>query len=497
MTIILALNPAQEYLTQALAYVDHNLADLQELAKKNTLVSIVLPVLSLFPFGVAHQVLSALLVITNILSGECPAWLIGLSSWMHKTTPYHMPWYYRVWLLLYAADLYFTAIAFDFRGWPRLCTIAYTLLKLVLVFAPFFDLTSDDRMFLWALAALFYVYDCWAVHELVQGICRGIDWRFNSIYAAWGPNFHYRRPSGNRQIVIMWAPFAYPLFKIPFAVGLWRDASANTFHTSSYHVPAKHDVAANLLADFSSLSLFTEPDTVVNLRYGVLFLLALSSLSVYSIILAGWSSNSKYAFIGALRSAAQMVSYEVSISLILLPVILMSGSLNFSAITYMQSLTVWFAFPLLPVSCLFLIAMLAETNRTPFDLPEAEAELVAGYNVDYSSLPFAMFFLGEYCNMILISAMYCLLFLAGGLTDFAISSSLILALKAAVLWIFFVNVRATLPRYRYDQLMDIGWKVFLPLAGGFVVLVFGILVLFNALPVTTELPLDVWNSFYP
>lgn len=128
-----------------------------------------------------------------------------------------------------------------------------------------------------------------------------------------------------------------------------------------------------------------------------------------------------------------MVSYEVSISLILLPVILMSGSLNFSFITHVQSITTWFAFPLLPVSCLFLIAMLAETNRTPFDLPEAEAELVAGYNVDYSSLPFAMFFLGEYCNMILISVIYCILFLAGGLSSLAVGSSLVLTLKAAII----------------------------------------------------------------
>jgi len=208
------------------------------------------------------------------------------------------------------------------------------------------------------------------------------------------------------------------------------------------------------ISDF--LTSLLESDTVSNLRYGILFLLALSSLGVYSIILAGWSSNSKYAFIGALRSAAQMISYEVAISLIILPIVILSGSLDLSMITHMQQVTTWFCFPLLPIALLFLIAMLAETNRTPFDLPEAEAELVAGYNVDYSSLPFAMFFLGEYCNMILISTVFCLLFLSGGLNALGLSSAFVLSAKAAITWVFFVLVRATLPRYRYDQLMDIG-----------------------------------------
>jgi NADH:ubiquinone oxidoreductase subunit H len=235
-----------------------------------------------------------------------------------------------------------------------------------------------------------------------------------------------------------------------------------------------------------------EQDTVSSLRYGVLFLLALSSLGVYSIILAGWSSNSKYAFIGALRSAAQMISYEVAISLIILPIVIFCGSLDLSMITYVQQITSWLCWPLFPIALLFLIAMLAETNRTPFDLPEAEAELVAGYNVDYSSLPFALFFLGEYCNMILISTLFCLLFLSGGLNSLGIPSALMLSAKAAVTWIFFVLVRATLPRYRYDQLMDIGWKVFLPVSGSFLLFVFGILVAFDALPVTNELPAQFW-----
>jgi len=151
-----------------------------------------------------------------------------------------------------------------------------------------------------------------------------------------------------------------------------------------------------------------------------------------------------------------MISYEVAISLIILPVVIFTGSLNLTMITFVQHITLWLVFALAPLALLFLIAMLAETNRTPFDLPEAEAELVAGYNIDYSSLPFAMFFLGEYCNMILISTQYCLLFLAGGLNHFRAAAALVLSLKASVTWIFFVLVRATLPRYRYDQLMDIG-----------------------------------------
>jgi len=220
--------------------------------------------------------------------------------------------------------------------------------------------------------------------------------------------------------------------------------------------PPSAPTAADLSPDFGYITGLLEQDSVANLRYGVLFILALSSLGVYSIILAGWSSNSKYAFIGALRSAAQMISYEVAISLIILPVVILSGTLNLTMMTHIQSITSWFIWPLFPASLLFLVAMLAETNRTPFDLPEAEAELVAGYNVDYSSLPFAMFFLGEYCNMILISVLYCILFLGGGVCFIDSLSALYLSLKASTIWIFFVLVRATLPRYRYDQLMDIG-----------------------------------------
>jgi len=243
--------------------------------------------------------------------------------------------------------------------------------------------------------------------------------------------------------------------------------------------------------NFEQFAPLMELDSISNLRYGLLFILALSSLTVYSIILAGWSSNSKYAFLGALRSAAQMISYEVSISLALLPVILLSGSLNLTAIVYGQIGTVWYLFPLLPIALVFLVSMLAETNRTPFDLPEAEAELVAGYNVDYSSLPFAMFFLGEYSNMILISVLFCLLFLGGwdgAIT--ALQEPYVLTLKAAFVWVFFVIVRATLPRYRYDQLMDIGWKAFLPFAGSFLVFVIGLVVFLDVAPVVEEVALE-------
>jgi proton-translocating NADH-quinone oxidoreductase chain N len=287
----------------------------------------------------------------------------------------------------------------------------------------------------------------------------------------------------------LFAPALLPaLTDVTSGLMVCADVFAQTFYSNSSFTCSAQALCA-LSPDLEFINALVEQDRVANLRYGVLFLLALSSLGVYSIILAGWSSNSKYAFIGALRSAAQMISYEVAISLIILPVVVFSGSLNLSMITYVQHITSWLLWPLLPVALLFLVAMLAETNRTPFDLPEAEAELVAGYNVDYSSLPFAMFFLGEYCNMILISTLYCLLFLSGGLNSVGLSSALILSAKASVTWVFFVLVRATLPRYRYDQLMDIGWKVFLPVSGSFLLFAFGILVFFSALPVANELPL--------
>ena len=219
---------------------------------------------------------------------------------------------------------------------------------------------------------------------------------------------------------------------------------------------------------------------ISNLKCGLLLLLAISSLNVYGIIIAGWASNSKYAFLGSLRSAAQMISYEVAIGLVILPVILLAGSLNLTEIVYIQSITGWFVLPLLPCAIIFFIAMLAETNRAPFDLPEAEAELVAGYNVEYSSIIFAMFFLGEYSNMLLMSTLITILFFGGWLPGLAflafLPPALIFSIKISFFCFLFILVRAAFPRYRYDQLMDIGWKIFLPITTGYLLLVSGILI---------------------
>ena len=223
---------------------------------------------------------------------------------------------------------------------------------------------------------------------------------------------------------------------------------------------------------------------LADVNVGMLYLFAISSLGVYGIIVAGWASNSKYAFLGALRSAAQMVSYEVSIGFVIITVLLCVGSLNLSDIVEAQR-GMWFAVPLLPMFVVFFISALAETNRAPFDLPEAEAELVSGYNVEYSSMTFALFFLGEYANMILMSGMTVVLFLGGWLPPFGLDvgpGALWFALKVALVLFCFLWVRATFPRYRYDQLMRLGWKVFLPLSLFWVVLTAGVLVGFDLLP---------------
>ena len=226
---------------------------------------------------------------------------------------------------------------------------------------------------------------------------------------------------------------------------------------------------------------------ICELNLGILYLFAVSSLNVYGILFAGWSSNSKYAYLGALRSAAQMISYEISIGFTVLNVVICAGSFNLSAIVLAQQ-KIWFIVPLLPIFIIFYISMLAETNRHPFDLPEAEAELVSGYNVEYSAMTFALFFLGEYANMLLMSAFSSILFLGGWLpliTIFGfnlIPSTIWLSLKIAVGVTFFIVTRATLPRYRYDQLMQLGWKCFLPLTIGYLVLNVGILISFNSLP---------------
>jgi len=224
-----------------------------------------------------------------------------------------------------------------------------------------------------------------------------------------------------------------------------------------------------------------------DINVGIMFLFAISSLGVYGIIMAGWASNSRYSFLGAMRSAAQMVSYEISMGFVIVTVLMCVGSLNLTDIVESQR-TVWYMFPLLPMAVIFFISTLAETNRHPFDLPEAEAELVAGYQTEYSAMAYALFFLGEYANMILMSALTVILFMGGWLPpmDIAVFNWLPgpfwFAIKIAFLLFVFVWVRATFPRYRYDQLMRLGWKVFLPISLIWVVLTAGVLVYFDLAP---------------
>nr|YP_448681.1 NADH dehydrogenase subunit 1 [Dictyota dichotoma]AAS79067.1 NADH dehydrogenase subunit 1 [Dictyota dichotoma] len=229
---------------------------------------------------------------------------------------------------------------------------------------------------------------------------------------------------------------------------------------------------------------FGNGQVISDLHLGVLYSLAVSSLGVYGVLISGWSSNSKYAFLGGLRSAAQMVSYEIPMGFILVTVIVCVGSANLTEIVLSQ-MDVWLIFPLLPLGIMFFICCLAETNRHPFDLPEAEAELVSGYNVEYSAMGFALFFLGEYANMLFMSALTSTVFLGGWLSipylGF-IPGSVWLGIKICFFVILFIWARAILPRYRYDQLMDLGWKCFLPLSLSFLFLIVGVLVSFDWLP---------------
>ena len=226
---------------------------------------------------------------------------------------------------------------------------------------------------------------------------------------------------------------------------------------------------------------------ISNINVGVLYLFAVSSLGVYGVIMAGWASNSQYPFLGALRSAAQMVSYEVSIGFVIITVLLCVGSLNLSKIVEAQK-TVWFAIPLLPMFIIFFISALAETNRLPFDLPEDEATLVAGFFTEYSSASFVLFFLAEYASMILISSLTVILFLGGWLPPFdifplnALPGVFWFTIKIIFILFLFIWVRGTFPRYRYDQLMRLGWKVFLPLSLLGVVVTSGFLVIFDIVP---------------
>ena len=261
-------------------------------------------------------------------------------------------------------------------------------------------------------------------------------------------------------------------------------------------IPASSNKIIFILAPIITMTLaliawavipFSKDQVLANINVGILYIFAVSSLGVYGIIMGGWASNSKYPFLGSIRSAAQMVSYEVSIGIIIINVLLCVGSLNLNDIVIAQK-NMWFIIPLFPMFVIFFISSLAETNRPPFDLPEAEAELVAGYQTEYSGMMYAMFWLGEYANILLMCALGSILFLGGWLspTDLyplnLIPGAIWLIFKILLLFILFALVKATVPRYRYDQLMRLGWKIFLPLSLGYVVLTASYLFYFNLLP---------------
>ena len=262
-------------------------------------------------------------------------------------------------------------------------------------------------------------------------------------------------------------------------------------------IPASSNKVIFILAPIITMTLaliawavipFGENEALANINVGILYIFAVSSLGVYGIIMGGWASNSKYPFLGAIRSAAQMVSYEVSIGIIIINVLLCVGSLNLSDIVMAQQ-NMWFIIPLFPMFVIFFISALAETNRPPFDLPEAEAELVAGYQTEYSGMMYAMFWLGEYANILLMCALGSILFLGGWLSPIdlypfnLIPGVFWLIFKILLLFILFALVKAVVPRYRYDQLMRLGWKIFLPLSLTYVVLTASYLFYFNLLPV--------------
>ena len=263
-------------------------------------------------------------------------------------------------------------------------------------------------------------------------------------------------------------------------------------------IPASSNKIIFILAPIITMTLaliawavipFSEDQVLANINVGILYIFAVSSLGVYGIIMGGWASNSKYPFLGSIRSAAQMVSYEVSIGIIIINVLLCVGSLNLSDIVLAQQ-NIWFIIPLFPMFVIFFISALAETNRPPFDLPEAEAELVAGYQTEYSGMMYAMFWLGEYANILLMCALGSILFLGGWLSPIdlypfnLIPGAIWLILKILLLFVLFALVKAVVPRYRYDQLMRLGWKIFLPLSLTYVVLTASYLFYFNLLPTT-------------
>ncbi len=261
-------------------------------------------------------------------------------------------------------------------------------------------------------------------------------------------------------------------------------------------IPASSNKVVFILAPITTMTLaliswavipFSEDFVLSDINVGILYLFAVSSLGVYGIIMGGWASNSKYPFLGAIRSAAQMVSYEVSIGVIIINVLLCVGSLNLTDIVLAQE-KIWFIIPLFPMFVIFFISALAETNRPPFDLPEAEAELVAGYQTEYSGMMYAMFWLGEYANILLMCAMGSILFLGGWISPIdsypfnLIPPAIWFISKILLLFILFALVKAIVPRYRYDQLMKLGWKIFLPFSLIWVVLTAGFLLYFDLLP---------------
>jgi NADH-quinone oxidoreductase subunit H len=274
----------------------------------------------------------------------------------------------------------------------------------------------------------------------------------------------------------------------PFADGLKLFAKETVLPTNANRIIFIAAPVTSLLLSFIGWIVipFGENMIFADLNLEILYIFAVSSLAVYGIIASGWSSNSKYAFLGALRSAAQMISYEVSIGLIIISVLLCVGSLNFIDIVLNQ-MYIWHIIPLFPLFLMFFISTLAETNRPPFDLPEAEAELVSGYNVEYSAMGFAFFFIGEYSNMILMATLSVLMFLGGwwSLINFPWIPELIwMGLKICFVLFLFIWVRVAFPRYRYDQLMRLGWKCFLPLSLGWVLFIAGILLGFDSLPLS-------------
>ena len=261
-------------------------------------------------------------------------------------------------------------------------------------------------------------------------------------------------------------------------------------------IPASSNKIVFILAPITTMTLaliswsvipFSEDFVLANINVGILYLFAISSLGVYGIIMGGWASNSKYPFLGAIRSAAQMVSYEVSIGVIIINVLLCVGSLNLTDIVLAQK-KIWFIIPFFPMFVIFFISALAETNRPPFDLPEAEAELVAGYQTEYSGMMYAMFWLGEYANILLMCAMGSILFLGGWMSPInfypfdLVPPAIWFIMKILLLFILFALVKAIVPRYRYDQLMKLGWKIFLPFSLLWVVLTAGFLLYFDLLP---------------